>query len=711
MRGWWAGLALASLVVVGSAQGQVGGQRNADASRGLLIELAASHRAAARANPLVHEVLVARSGDAAALAKRVRAAGGRVEAQAGRVLNVSVRRRAVATLGAATARPQGLAVPEAINGEELQKLPIENWQHAGLAGNGTRVAIIDLGFGGLAAAQAAGEVPTSAVTVDFCHGKFAGEKHGTAVAEIVAEEAPAAQLYLLCVDDEATLLQAEQYAIANGVQVINHSVGWFGDWSGNGQGPAGTPDAVANDARAHNILWVNSAGNHAQEHWAGTFTDTNGDKVEDFVPGDEVNGFYAATGDNVCVILRWNEWPSATHDYDLYIYDAATATTLAKSEDDQSTTHGAPVEQACYTNTGAARVLGFAITVYGSAGPAPLDVFVTGASSQLEHQVAAQSITDPAASPNVLAVGATCWQNSYGEPFSSQGPTIDGRIKPDISGFDRMSSFTYGMFDSCSGSGGFAGTSAASPSVAGLAALVRQRYPSYTAAQTFSYLIANAFDFPPAGADNIFGAGQAGLPWIQLPVITYPSPSSSDISWHEATVSTIVDPKDSDTTVTFEYNGSTQVGGGTIPAGAGPTTLSAKLTGLAPNTQYSFRVIVKNLAGTTSSDYQSFQTPVDQPPTVQAGRASGHYRQSVSLPFTLGDDTGDVSTDVDVYAGGTIVRHLTQADVTVSGSTPDSVTWKAPKKPAKAAKYKFCVEATDKDGNSSGASCAGITLR
>src|SRR5207302_1809686 len=136
-------------------------------------------------------------------------------------------------------------------------------------------------------------------------------------------------------------------------------------------------------------------------------------------------------------------------------------------------------------------------------------------------------------------------------------------------------------------SSGFAGTSAASPYIAGAAALVHQRYPSLTMAQLRDYLVAHSMDAGAPGVDNTFGAGDFFLPFIQYAVITYPSPSSSGITWHEATVSAVVDPKDSDTTVTFEYaapgaTAPTQASGGVVPAGAGPTTVSAKLSGLTP---------------------------------------------------------------------------------------------------------------------------------
>jgi hypothetical protein len=52
---------------------------------------------------------------------------------------------------------------------------------------------------------------------------------------------------------------------------------------GDGSGGAGRPDAIVADARAQGVLWVNAAGNYAQEHWSGTFFDPDlNDENDDF---------------------------------------------------------------------------------------------------------------------------------------------------------------------------------------------------------------------------------------------------------------------------------------------------------------------------------------------------------------------------------------------------------------------------------------------
>jgi hypothetical protein len=131
-------------------------------------------------------------------------------------------------------------------------------------------------------------------------------------------------------------------------------------------------------------------------------------------------------------------------------------------------------------------------------------------SPPLEYFVPAGSIGSPASSPAAFAVGALCWQSRSLEPYSSQGPTVDGRVKPDIVGHDSVSGSTYGGFSSCPSA--FAGTSASSPEVAGAAALVKQAYPKYTADQIKTYLMTAARDLGDPGVDSVYGAGELQMP-------------------------------------------------------------------------------------------------------------------------------------------------------------------------------------------------------
>jgi len=397
-------------------------------------------------------------------------------------------------------------VEQAIAGEQVATTLAGAWHEAGLTGKGVKVAIVDAGFAGLAERQAAGELPTGAVTADFCGGKLAVESdHGTAVAEIVHEMAPEAELLLVCVDTELDLAAAVSYVKSQGVHIVNHSMGWFGPSRGDGTGYIGS---LVEDARANGILWVNSAGNEAETHWSGTFTGGD-DPVHDWAAdGDEGNSFFWPNDSVICGLLKWDEWPVATSDFDLVLVDAETST-LIDISDGYQTGSQPPLEELCVgQTTGRDLVVFWAIVAYDVTTSPRLDLF--SYSPPLQYQTAAGSIVDPATSSAALAVGALCWQSRQLEPYSSQGPTIDGRVKPELVGHDSVSGATYGPFTSCPSA--FAGTSASSPEVAGAAALVKQAYPAHGPDALHEYLVRSARDLATPGLDSATGAGEVQMP-------------------------------------------------------------------------------------------------------------------------------------------------------------------------------------------------------
>jgi glucose/arabinose dehydrogenase/subtilisin family serine protease len=400
-------------------------------------------------------------------------------------------------------------VPLAVAGQGVGTTNASAWQTAGLSGSGVKVAVIDGGFAGLAARQTAGDLPLSITTADFCAGGFnTATDHGTAVAEIVHEMAPGAQLMLLCVTTEVSLGQAKDFAVAQGATIINMSLGYPNSSRGDGTGGAGSPDAIVASARSAGILWVNSAGNQAQRHWSGTFFDPDADGFHNFATADAGNTVLIPAGAQICVWLKWDQWPSSNQDFDLYIVRSADSVIVEASENPQTGTQP-PTEARCYLNTtGVTQNFFIAIRKFSATAAPQFDLFISPGT--LEYQTAAGSILEPASSSSALAVGAICWSTDGLESFSSLGPTIDGRVKPDIAGPDSVSSGTSGTFTSC-GSSGFVGTSAASPHVAGAAALAKQANPSFTTEQLQTFLQGRAVDLGTAGKDNLYGAGKLWL--------------------------------------------------------------------------------------------------------------------------------------------------------------------------------------------------------
>ena len=167
---------------------------------------------------------------------------------------------------------------------------------------------------------------------------------------------------------------------------------------------------------------------------------------------------------------------------------------------------------------------GLFVSHYGGEAPAWIQVVVWG--PFIQHYTRNGSITNPAesANPGMLAVGAAHWNDVHTiEPFSSRGPTPDERVKPDIVGADcgvtaRSPLNEYNE--------GFCGTSQASPHVAGMAALVRQRFPGYSPEEVANYLKENAEQRRVPDANNTWGHGFAKLPPPDGTVPQVPAPSS-----------------------------------------------------------------------------------------------------------------------------------------------------------------------------------------
>ena len=468
--------------------------------------------AASRSRTVEVEILASKPAVARALVRRH---GGRVETSYRGLVEALVPRASLGSLARSSAvrvvRQPVRPVPESVRGQGVAAVGAPAWHRAGVHGEGVRVAVVDLGFEGYARSQASGDLPASAVKVNFCGaGGFEGTNHGTAVAEIVAEVAPAADIYLVCIRDVAGLGLALSYARANGVHVISHSASWFNTSRGDGTAAPNTPEGIVAAARAAGILWVNAAGNRAQQHWSGTFVDADRNGWNEFAPADEGNTVVVPAGSWACAALKWDDWPGSSEDYDLYITRSPGGANVAYSNASQRGLEP-PTELACAIN-GSTVTETYAIGIRShrvTGKPVRFDLFVYPGPN-LEHRVAEGSITEPGTSPAALTVGASCWLDDRLEVYSSHGPTIDARTKPDLVGPDSVSSFSYGLFSAC-GLSGFAGTSAATPHVAAAAALVKQANPAFGPDEIQAYLQARARDLGAAGADSAYGSGVLSL--------------------------------------------------------------------------------------------------------------------------------------------------------------------------------------------------------
>jgi len=125
-------------------------------------------------------------------------------------------------------------------------------------------------------------------------------------------------------------------------------------------------------------------------------------------------------------------------------------------------------------------------------------------------------VGSPGAAQNALTVGAVAeWSAPPGASnhsdglylayFSSRGPTIDGRLKPDI--VAPGVTIRAAKAGTSAGYVDFSGTSMATPFVSGTVALALEGQPAWTTADVRSAVEGTAQDRGPAGKDGDWGAG------------------------------------------------------------------------------------------------------------------------------------------------------------------------------------------------------------
>ena len=125
------------------------------------------------------------------------------------------------------------------------------------------------------------------------------------------------------------------------------------------------------------------------------------------------------------------------------------------------------------------------------------------------------SIANPGLAANALTVGAMADTSEGGfrlAPFSSRGPTSDGRVKPDVvaPGVGITSAGRCESAPACSVAPSYTssnGTSMAGPFAAGVAALMLDANPGLTGSQLKTLLMQTAVDWG-RGADNVDPAGR-----------------------------------------------------------------------------------------------------------------------------------------------------------------------------------------------------------
>ncbi len=445
------------------------------------------------------------------------------------------------------------------------------------AASGTRNAngVLNSAIGGILGRsfQSNGDLEGLPPALPACSFAGAGAE-GTALLEIVHDVAPGAKLSFANGDTDLAFNQAVNFLAASN-DVVLDDIGFFGlPYDGTSTVSANTAAALNNPSFPIRAYFT-SVGNDADEHYYGAYADSgvDGTTVGGIATGGHLHLFQSGSdttdilglgaqpynlislpsNGEVAIFLSWNDtFGASANNYDLYLVQQSTGKVVASSTDPQNGRQD-PVEVIDYVNKGAQDFFRIVVQNVGNAAqPRNLNIFsfqpecapagpalLSGTRHERHnyntatHSVSAQG--DAGGSPvSVVSVGAicsasvsassafptdeSCRDTSYAtaEFFSSQGPTLDGRVKPDIAGIDGVSITGAGSFTVP-----FFGTSAASPHLGAIAALVLQATPclqgrststidATTARKTIRSTILNsAAALSSAPPDNVFGYGRA----------------------------------------------------------------------------------------------------------------------------------------------------------------------------------------------------------
>ena len=400
-------------------------------------------------------------------------------------------------------------------------------------GKGVKVGIIDAGFIGFST-LIGNELPSADRIRYRCYSISNGgaspssqnsqcvmnSRHGTRIAEILADVAPDVELYISNSGgirdldiNHRRVKEDVTWMIREGVDVISHSMGsGFSEGLGDGV-PA--YDTVTEAARKQHpldsikaatdagILWVNSVGNNHGRIWRGTFQDLDGDKNLDFARNDERMYITLKSDAGVTAQMRWDDdWGTSKCDLDLHIMReigqrSSTAGIGVKSQVGRS--GDIPYERASAGQHYADNpnvTEKFYIQVVrqehqrlpGTPDPCMnvdwIQLFVDRPHVPEQTTGYSTNIQSTSLEPGLLATGAASHLSpTVIEKYSGRGPTSDGRTKPDVVGTTCVETKIHlGEIDPDTGiytpgsQCWFAGTSAAAPHIAGLAALVIQKY-------------------------------------------------------------------------------------------------------------------------------------------------------------------------------------------------------------------------------------------
>ena len=584
---------------------------------------------------------------------------------------------------------------------------------------------------------------------------FAGAgAEGTALLEIVHDLAPGARLSFANAGTDIEFANAVNFLAASN-DVVLDDISFFGVPYDGTSAVSRNTGAALNNPTFPIRAYFTSVGNDADAHYYESYADSgiDGTTVGGVNnPGHmhlfqrtstttDVLGLGSQTynvvrlpqNGEVAMFLTWNDpFGGSTNNYDLYLVQQSTGRVVASSTDAQSGRQD-PVEFISYVNRGSADTFRIVIqNVRDAAQPRLLNLFAFQPEcaaggpqvlapplhERLNYNTASRSVpaqSDAGGSPvSVVAVGAICsattaaagrfssvpnescndTSNSTIEFFSSRGPTIDGRAKPDVAAIDGVSVSGAGSFGSL-----FFGTSAAVAHMGGVAALLLQSAPcllnrttSTTAADDArgrlrSLIVDTAVGFGGARPDNTFGTGRVdAFAALQPTLPTFKGRTSLVVDGTtplgaKLTPSQLgfTDPNSCNLT-RLSWTGGCGTSPGdtmTCPFGASSISVGASNNGVGFAATTDLDITVTDFSTAVSPGGATLTAGQSASFVVTVAPTSGPYTTAVALACSTGTLPPGVSCSFSpdtVTPGTSAVRSVLTLSTTASSSAPPSGT-------------------------------------